>query len=87
MTEREVADFRLGQFSATGSRGLDFLRQAFPTGELTRRSMYSLATVLAALASVRLERDFARRKELLIKWFDDNLEALEPFLPFVELIA
>jgi hypothetical protein len=40
---------------------------------------------MSTLTNVRLERDFARRKELLVKWFDDNFEAIEPFFQFIEL--
>jgi hypothetical protein len=49
--------------------------------------MYSIASILGNLANVPFERDFARRKDLLIKWFDVNYDALEPFLDFVELIS
>jgi hypothetical protein len=87
MTERAIAEMRLGEFSAQGSRGLQLLQQMFPRSDMTRRSMYSLATILGALANVPLERDFSRRKELIIKWFDDNYDALEPFLRFIELVV
>jgi hypothetical protein len=86
MSEREIADLRQGDFCAQESRALTLLRQKYPI-DLSRRSLYSLATVMSTLANVRLERDFARRKELLIKWFDDNYEAIEPFFQFIELIG
>jgi hypothetical protein len=86
MSERAIADLRLGTFSSQGSRGLEMLHRMFPSGEMTRRAMYSFASILGALANVRLERDFSRRKDLLVKWFDDNYDVLEPFLHFVELI-
>jgi hypothetical protein len=43
--------------------------------------------VISALANVPLGRDFTRRKELLVKWFDDNYEKIQPFVQFIELIG
>jgi hypothetical protein len=85
MTERDIADFRLGDFRAENSRAAERLRALYPHGDLTRRSLCSVASLIAALADVKLARDFTRRRELLIKWFEDNYEALEPYLAFFEL--
>jgi hypothetical protein len=85
MSERDIADFRLGGFRAERSRAAERLRELYPYGDLTRRSLYSLASLLSALSDVKLPRDFTRRKELLVKWFDDNFDALETFLRFFEL--
>jgi hypothetical protein len=87
MRERDIADFRLGGFHAEGSRAARRLRAMFPQGELTRRSLYSFASLVGALGGVTLPRDFTRRKELLVKWFDDNFDALEPYLGFFRLDA
>jgi hypothetical protein len=84
MTERDIAELRLGDFHSETSRAARRLRELFPFGELTRRSLYSFATLIGALADVKLNRDFTRRRELLIKWFDDNFDALEPYLGFFE---
>ena len=87
MKEREIADLRLGTFIAEGSRGMQLLQRIYPRGELTRRSLYSFASLLAALSGVKLARDFTRRKDLLIKWLDDNYDDLEPYSRFFVLEA
>lgn len=87
MKEREIADLRLGTFIAEGSRGMQLLQRIYPRGELTRRSLYSFASLLAALSGIKLARDFTRRKDLLIKWFDDNYDELEPYSRFFVLEA
>jgi hypothetical protein len=85
MSERDIANYRLAGFHAETSRAAERLHLIYPHGDLTRRSLYSFASLLGALAGVKLARDFTRRRDLLIKWMDDNFDALEPFLPFFEL--
>jgi hypothetical protein len=85
MSERDIAEFRLGAFQADHSRAAQRLHALYPHGDLTRRSLYSFASLLGALAGVKLARDFTRRKDLLVKWFDDHFDALEPYLRFFEL--
>jgi hypothetical protein len=47
--------------------------------------LLSIAAVLAAHANIRLDRDAKRRKTVLVKWFDENWPALQPYLDFVVL--
>jgi hypothetical protein len=44
-----------------------------------------LVSVLAALTHIRHERDFGRRKDLLLKWVNDNCDALDPHAAFIKL--
>jgi hypothetical protein len=85
MTERNIAEFQLDAFQPESSRAAQRLRVFYPHGDLTRRALCSFATVLAVLAGVTLPRDLTRRRNLLMKWFDDHFDALEPYLQFFEL--
>ena len=84
MSEKQIADFRQGRFVPDGSRGKSLLENLYD-GELTRRSLYSFTTLLAALAGIKLPRDFTRRKDLLIKWLDDNYDKVQPYAQFFKL--
>ena len=77
-SERERTQFLLGDFRAQGSEGLKFLESLCPFA-LTRSALISLATVLSELINVPLDRDIKRKKELLIKWFDVNIDAVRPW--------
>ena len=77
-SERERTRFLLGDFRAQGSEGLKFLESLCPF-TLTRSALISLATVLSELIDVPLDRDIKRKKELLIKWFDVNIDAVRPW--------
>jgi hypothetical protein len=85
MSERDIAELRLGVFQAASSRAAHRLRLMYPHGDLTRRALYSFASLLSFLTGVKLARDFSRRKDLLVKWLDDNFDTLEPYLQFFEL--
>jgi hypothetical protein len=85
-SERPVAVARLDGFIVDGARGEALLQRIYPEGSLTRRALYSFASILSALAGVTLQRDMTRTKSLLVRWFGRNSELLEPYLPFVELV-
>jgi hypothetical protein len=76
--ESEVSNDHVGDFVAEGSRGMKFLDKLCPGQILTREALVALAKVFAAIAQVPFYRDFTRRRVLVIKWFDDNIDKLEP---------
>jgi hypothetical protein len=86
MTEHDVAQVHLGNFNADGSRGMTLARMILPEGELTRRLLFSLASLLAGISHQRLPRDSTRRRDLLVKWLDDNCDLLSPYIPLFELV-
>lgn len=72
-TEKMRTRILLGDFVAEGSKGLDFLKKIYPH-PLSRSVLISLATVFSGLTNVPFDRDFRRKKELVIKWFDEHLD-------------
>jgi hypothetical protein len=54
LSERAIAEARLGKFQLEGSRGQAMTRQIYSGGELTRCSLYSFASILSALSDVSL---------------------------------
>jgi hypothetical protein len=83
--EREVSNAHEGEFVAEGSRGLIFLEGLCPRQTLNRVSLVALAKVFAAIAHIPFYRDFTRRRSLVIKWFDDNIDRLEPVAAILEI--
>jgi hypothetical protein len=47
--------------------------------------LLSIASVLAGHANIKLDRDARRRKTVLVKWFEENWPALQPYLDYVVL--
>lgn len=83
-SERVRTHILLGDFVAEGSKGLAFLQKIYPY-PLSRSVLISLATIFSGLIDVPFDRDIKRKKELIIKWFDENLVACSQWETHVRL--
>lgn len=54
-------------------------------GLIKHGELVGIAAAIAERANLRLDRDAKRRKNVLIRWFDENWETIEPFLDYVVL--
>ncbi|OHT11003.1 hypothetical protein TRFO_19497 [Tritrichomonas foetus] len=81
--EKDIARILLGDFKPEGSRGLQLLRMVAPK-DITRESLIALCKSLSFFSHIRLERNYTRRRDLLIKWCDDNYDSLLPFFEQLE---
>jgi hypothetical protein len=66
---------------------LEFLKRICHSNNLTRESLYVLAQVFSTISRVPFHRDFTRRRTLVIKWFNDHIDQLEPLGPLITLEA
>jgi hypothetical protein len=83
--EKDVADALTGTFNPSESRGLHLIERLSAGKELSREQMIGLAHIFSVLAKIDFPRDFTRRRDLLVKWFDDHFEVLEPFATVIHL--
>lgn len=54
--------------------------------DLTHGELRCVAEVIADNLAISLDREAKRRKNVLIKWFQENLEQIGPFLNKIKLI-
>jgi hypothetical protein len=80
---RRIAD-RLSGFDHRDNNVWKSLSQRFGTN-VKQAELLSIALVLAERAGINLDRDAKRRKSVLVKWFDENWGAIEPYLDYVVL--
>ena len=52
---------------------------------LSQSELLCVAEVIGSEIGVKVDREAKRRKEVLIKWFDENYVAIAPVLPRIEL--
>lgn len=52
----------------------------------THAALLSIAQVIAKCLNLNIDRESRRRKKLLIKWYDDNLDVVLPALDKLELV-
>ena len=81
--EKPVADDLLGDFIAEGSKGDKLLNDFFGKKVTVNRAV-SLAFVLSKLTGLPFPRNYTRRKDLTILWFNNNYDKIIPFLPYVK---
>jgi hypothetical protein len=84
-SEATISAQHMGSFKAEGSAGMLFLQKLCHGRRLARESLIVVAKVLSIISGVHFPRDYTRRKDLIVKWFTDNIHDLERFAPFLTL--
>lgn len=82
--EKERIAERLGTFNPKDNVVWHEITQRFGAN-IKQPELLSIANVLAQNAGIKLDRDAKRRKSVLIKWFEENWNAIQPFLAYVVL--
>lgn len=82
--EREKVRQRLQGFNKKESRAWSIICQRFGPN-LNQSELVSLAEVVAHHLHLKVDREAKRRKEVVLKWFEENSELVFPFLEKVVL--
>ena len=61
------------------SRAWKFLGQTFGT-RISKEELVSLGQVVAHELDIELVREYKRRKDTMIKWFDEHLDEVREFM-------
>lgn len=78
-SERDMAQMILGDFRVGGSnaeRLLSSLMSDCSAVDFTRDSLRSLCLMFSSLTGIYLSRNMKRGKQVLMKWIDDNYDAI-----------
>ena len=76
--ERRRVELRLSGFDGKNSDAWAEICDAFGPN-LSQNELLCIAQVISFHAKLRLDREAKRRKEVLIKWFQENLPVIRPF--------
>ena len=83
--EAERVRKRLEGFDMDNSRGLKLLREKF-SKTVTNAELKSVAALLCKhVPGLKMDRDAVRDNRVLIKWFDENVDQIRPFIHLVHL--
>jgi hypothetical protein len=77
--EKEWLKKEMEHFTATDSDAWRLLMNLHGP-KLSKDEVLSLGIVISKELDIELVREYKRRKETMIKWFQNNLERIEPFL-------
>ena len=83
-SERTRVEKRLGGFGFQKSQAWKEIVVRYGD-TLSQNELLGIASIVSAKIGVKLDREAKRRKDVLIKWFDENLENIKPYLDFLAL--
>jgi hypothetical protein len=82
--EKSRIETRLAGFDAKNS----FVRLALQVrygSRITHDELLSIAELVAGVVGIKVDRDAQRRKNVLLKWFEENWQIIYQILPFIVL--
>jgi len=82
--ERQRVEKRLNGFEVRGCRAWNAIVDSFGPS-LSQNELLSIAQIISYHASLKLDREAKRRKEVLIKWFDENFATIQPYFQKIVL--
>lgn len=83
--ERGVAQALLGDFDPEKSKGMKVVMKFFDN-KISVNRLISLGTILSQMLNLEFPRNYKRNRDLLVKWFDMNLEIIEPNLDKITIV-
>ncbi|KAK8865058.1 hypothetical protein M9Y10_010588 [Tritrichomonas musculus] len=83
--ERVVSMNLLDGFVAQGSRGEKLVEEmvGMPLENISKNGLCKLAVIVSHLIDIKLPRNIYRRKDLMVKWFQDNEDKINVYKPFI----
>lgn len=79
-TEKALAKKLLEDFNAKGSRGEALIEQILHRDikTISRNGLIGLGTIISGYTGINFPRNNTRKRDLIIKWFDDNELIIRP---------
>lgn len=86
--EKVVAQNLLNGFVSNGSKGEQIIKDILgcSISDISLRALITVALLISDITSIKLERNYKRKKDLIVKWFNDNEEIIRKYIPFVKII-
>jgi hypothetical protein len=77
--EKEWLEKEMEQFTATDSDAWRLLTNLYGS-KISKEELLSVGQVTSIELNIELVREYKRRKETMIKWFQNHFDRIEPFL-------
>lgn len=79
-TEKDVSIYLQGDFDPRGSQGEALIQDIFKQNlrKISKASLVTVAIIIGDIIGVKLTRNEKRKKDLVIKWYNDHSTLIEP---------
>lgn len=86
-SEKDITKNLRNGFISKGSRGESLIEQLLchKINEVTLNCVAQVATIISKFTGIKLDRNHKRSKVLLIKWFDQNEEFINPYIKYIDV--
>lgn len=87
-SEKIVTRNLLNGFVSKGSRGENLIEEmiSLPIKKISLTGLIQIANIVSNLINVKLERNYKRKKALIIKWFQENEELIIPIKNCLKIV-
>lgn len=79
-SEKAIAQNLLNGFISKGSRGEKLIEEIIgcPLNKITLTGLIRVSNIISSLIDVKINRNYTRKKALIVKWFQDNEHLITP---------
>lgn len=87
-TEKEVAQNLLDNFIAKGSKGEALIEKiiGLKINQISLTGLIQISRLVSELADIKFPRNYKRKKDLIIKWFDDNSSIIDLYRNNIQVV-
>lgn len=88
-SEKEIAQKLLGNFKAKGSRGESLIQEICnsPFKQINIKDLIFVSKIISQITNIHLSRNQQRKKELLVKWYNDNEEEINKVKQYITCVS
>lgn len=80
-SEKTVTHNLLDGFVAKGSRGESLIEDilGYPINQVSLNGLIKITSLVSDLIDIKFPRNYRRKKDLIVKWFQENAEIIEAY--------
>lgn len=86
-TEKELSQNLLGDFKVQNSKGKELIEEIFGVELklISNTALINVTLVVSNMICQKCPRNFKRKKDLIVKWFDDNAELINAIKCYIQV--
>lgn len=86
-TERAVAKNLLNGFIMKGSNGEKLIEEIIGVqiNKISLTALIEISKLISDLTNIKFPRNYKRKKDLIVKWFDDNIDTIKSVKDYIHI--
>lgn len=78
----------LNGFVMKGSQGENLIESIIGVrlNQISLTALIQITQIISELASIKFPRNYKRKKDLIVKWFNDNIDIIDEYKDFIQIV-